>query len=138
MEKNAVRSGRAILLALFVAVLMKLFLFDFLIAEGLSMRPAIKSGTVLIINRLAYGFRLPGAQKYLLRWSVPKIGDVVVFITPQGNIAVKRCAELLEPLTASGAPPRFIARGDNSVDSYDSRSYGPVSADRIVGRVMGY
>jgi signal peptidase I len=139
MRKNVVHAGRTILLALFAAVLMKLFLFDFLIADGRSMQPAIKSGTVLIIIRLAYGFRLPGSGKYLLRWRLPKSGDVVVFVTPQGSTAVKRCVELLEPgnVSKSGAAPRFIALGDNSVDSYDSRSYGPVPADRILGKVMG-
>jgi signal peptidase I len=102
------------------------------------MQPAIRSGTVLLINRLAYGFRLPGSEKYLLRWSLPKTGDVVVFVTPQGNVAVKRCAALTEQPASPGAglPPRFIALGDNSLDSYDSRSYGPVPADRIVGKVM--
>ncbi|MDR1410920.1 MAG: signal peptidase I [Spirochaetaceae bacterium] len=139
MEKNAVHTGRTILLALLVAVLMKFFLFDFLIASGRSMQPAIRNGTVLVINRLAYGFRLPGTGKYLLRWSLPKTGDVVVFVTPQGSIAVKRCAELSEPPaeSKSGIPPRFIALGDNSLDSYDSRSYGPVPADMIVGKVLG-
>jgi signal peptidase I len=139
MEKNAVHTGRTVLLAFFVAVLMKFFFFDFLIADGRSMQPAIRSGTVLVINRLAYGFRLPGSEKYLLRWSLPKTGDVVVFVTPQGNVAVKRCAALAEPPAKprSGLTPRFIALGDNSLDSYDSRSYGPVPADRIVGKVMG-
>jgi signal peptidase I len=139
MEKNAARTGRAILFAFFVAVLMKFFLFDFLIADGRSMQPAIRSGTVLVINRLAYGFRLPGSEKYLLRWSLPKTGDVVVFVTPQGSVAVKRCAALTEQPASpgTGLPPRFIALGDNSLDSYDSRSYGPVPADRIVGKVMG-
>jgi signal peptidase I len=139
MGKDAVHVYRAILFAFFAAILMKFFLFDFLIADGRSMQPAIRSGTVLVINRLAYGFRLPGSGKYLVRWSLPKTGDVVVFITPQGSVAVKRCVELLKPPAPprSGIPPRFIALGDNSLDSYDSRSYGPVAADRIVGKVMG-
>jgi signal peptidase I len=136
MGKDAVRAGRAILLAFFVAVLMKFFLFDFLIADGRSMQPAIRNGTVLVINRLAYGLRLPGSEKYLLRWSLPKTGDVVVFITPQGSVAVKRCVELPKA-PVPRIPPRFIALGDNSLDSYDSRSYGPVAADRIVGKVVG-
>ncbi|MDR0761131.1 MAG: signal peptidase I [Treponema sp.] len=138
MKKNAVHTGRAILAALLAALLMKFFLFDFLIADGRSMQPAIRSGTVLVINRLAYGFRLPGTEKYLLRWSLPKTGDVVVFVTPQGGMAVKRCVELPEtPLILKHGVPLFIALGDNSLDSYDSRSYGPVPADKIVGKVMG-
>jgi signal peptidase I len=138
MKNNAVHAGRAILAALLTAVLMKFFLFDFLIADGRSMQPAIRNGTVLVINRLAYGLRLPGTEKYLLRWSLPKTGDVVVFVTPQGGMAVKRCAELPEtPAALEHGGPLFIALGDNSLDSYDSRSYGPVPADRIVGKVMG-
>jgi signal peptidase I len=139
MGKDAVRADRAILFAFFAAILMKFFLFDFLVADGRSMQPTIRSGTVLVINRLAYGLRLPGSEKYLLRWSLPKTGDVVVFITPQGSVAVKRCVELPKSPAPprSGIPPRFIALGDNSLDSYDSRSYGPVAADRIVGKVMG-
>jgi signal peptidase I len=139
MEKDAACTGKVILLAFLAAVLMKFFLFDFLIADGRSMQPAIRNGAVLVINRLAYGFRLPGTEKYLLRWSLPKTGDVVVFVTPQGSVAVKRCVELPDPSAVSkpGIPPRFIALGDNSLDSYDSRSYGPVPADRIMGKVIG-
>jgi signal peptidase I len=121
---------RGILVALIVALGMKLFLFDFVIAEGASMNPAIKSGTVLIINRLRYGLRLPGSRSYLLRWDSPVPGEVVVFYTPEGTVAVKRCAAL----TAGG---EFIALGDNGAQSFDSRSYGPVPADNIIGKVLG-
>jgi signal peptidase I len=109
---------------------MKFFLFDFMVAEGRSMMPAIKSGTVLLVVRLAYGFRLPGAAGYLLRWSEPKAGDVVVFLTPAGDTAVKRCG-------ARSGDDMFFALGDNDRESYDSRFYGPVSMDRIIGKVFG-
>jgi signal peptidase I len=121
---------RGILVALIVALGMKLFLFDFVIAEGASMSPAIKSGTVLIINRLRYGLRLPGSRFYLLRWDSPVPGEVVVFYTPGGTVAVKRCAALTEG-------GEFIALGDNGAQSFDSRSYGPVPADNIIGKVLG-
>ncbi|MDR1972589.1 MAG: S26 family signal peptidase [Treponema sp.] len=121
---------RAVLAALIAALGMKLFLFDFMIAEGSSMSPAIKPGTILVINRLRYGFRLPWSRSYLLRWAMPGQGEVVVFYTPEGLIAVKRCAGL----TGMG---EFVALGDNSAQSFDSRSYGPVSADNIIGKVLG-
>ncbi|MDR3337770.1 MAG: signal peptidase I [Treponema sp.] len=134
MEKAASAPGKTIFLALFVAVIMKLFLFDFVLTEGGSMFPSIRNGKVLVINRLAYGFRPPWTKQYLLRWSVPHSGDVVVFITPQGSTAVKRCAGITSEIFGE---ERFFALGDNSLDSYDSRSYGPVSTDRIMGKVMG-
>ena len=122
--------AKAILGAFVTAAIIKLFLFDFIIAEGNSMEPAIQSGTVLVVNRLQYGFRLPGNGGYLVRWSAPRQGDIVVFHAPSGGIAIKRsCMD-----TGDG---NFMARGDNSLQSFDSRSYGPVSADNTIGRVLG-
>ena len=121
---------KAILGAFVAALLIKLFLFDFIIAEGNSMEPAIQSGSVLVVNRLQYGFRLPGQPGYLVQWALPRQGELVVFYTPEGGIAVKRC----DSLTENGS---FIAQGDNSLQSYDSRSYGPVPADSIIGKVLG-
>jgi signal peptidase I len=111
-------------------MLMKFLLFDFMITEGLSMMPAIKPGTVLVVVRTAYGFRLPGSGDYLLRWSKPKAGDVVVFFTPRGDTAVKRCGAMIGEDT-------FLALGDNNRESYDSRFYGPVPVNHIIGKVLG-
>ncbi|MDR2476928.1 MAG: signal peptidase I [Treponema sp.] len=123
--------AKAILWAFAAAIIIKLFLFDFIIAEGNSMEPAIHNGSVLVINRLQYGFRLPGLrQGYAARWSWPKQGEVVVFYTPSGDLAVKRCGQIIE----RGS---FLAIGDNSPQSYDSRSYGPVLADNVIGKVLG-
>jgi signal peptidase I len=124
------RPGKAVLWGCVAALLMKFFLFDFMVTEGSSMTPAIRSGAVLVVLRLAYGFRPPGAKGYLLRWSAPKAGDVVVFLTPAGDTAVKRCG-------VRKGDDTFFALGDNNRESYDSRFYGPVPVDRIIGKVCG-
>jgi signal peptidase I len=116
--------------AIITAILIKLFLFDLMIAEGHSMEPSIKNGTLLVVNRLKYGLRLPGGRSFLIRWSSPKPGEVVVFYTPSGQLAVKRC----DTITEKGD---CIVLGDNGLLSYDSRSYGPVRADNIIGKVVG-
>jgi signal peptidase I len=121
---------KAVLGAFAAALVIKLFLFDFVVAEGNSMEPVISSGSVLVVNRLQYGLRFPGRQDYMVRWSAPKEGDLVVFYTPLGELAVKRCG-----YSAGGGT--FMAQGDNSLQSYDSRSYGPVSADATLGKVLG-
>ena len=120
----------AILSALVAALILKMFFFDFMIAQGESMSPTISSGRVLIINRLAYGFRPPLQKAYLCRWALPDDGNIVIFYTPLGDLAVKRCAGVL-------SDGRFLALGDNSLESYDSRAYGPVPLDNILGRVVG-
>ena len=121
---------KAVFLALAAAVIIKLFLFDFIIADGISMEPSIRDGTVLVVNRMQYGLRFPGQIKYLVRWARPREGEVVVFYTPSGSVAVKRCGSLTE----NG---EFMAEGDNSLQSYDSRSYGPVPAENTIGKVVG-
>jgi signal peptidase I len=122
---------KAVFLALIFVFILKLLFFDFIIAQGDSMEPAIKNGSVLAVSRLKYGVRLPWRQRYLFRWAEPKEGDVVVFYTPTGELAVKRCTTLTE----RGS---FFAQGDNGFVSYDSRYYGPVPYDNIIGKVLGY
>jgi signal peptidase I len=125
------KGTKAVLLAAATALILKLFVFDFIIAQGHSMEPAIQNGAVLIISRLRYGMRLPLMRRYLFRWAGPRAGEVVIFYTPAGELAVKRC-------TALSGQDSFFAEGDNSLTSYDSRAYGPVPIDSIIGKVLGY
>jgi len=120
----------AFILALLTALFLKLFIFDFIIAQGQSMEPSIKNGNILIINRVSYGIKLPWKQVYLIRWAFPKAGEVVVFYTPAGDLAVKRCTQ--------ASDKNFYAKGDNGIASYDSRSYGNIPVDNIIGKVLGY
>jgi len=120
-----------VFLAIAAAFIIKLLFFDFIIAQGHSMEPAINDGAVLIISRLSYGIRLPWEKSsYLFRWSKPAEGDVVVFFTPAGEKAIKRCT-LIEG-------DSFFAEGDNSLTSYDSRAYGKVPIENIIGKVLGH
>jgi len=125
------KGKQAVFWALGAALVLKLFFFDFIIVQGRSMEPAIQNGKVLVISRLRYGLRLPWQRDYLVRWDSPKEGEVVVFYTPSGEIAVKRCVGL----TPEGG---FLAEGDNKGASYDSRSYGAVPVGSIIGKVLGY
>jgi signal peptidase I len=123
-------AGKAIIGAFIAALLMKSILLDFMIVEGHSMDPVIRSGTILLVCKVFYGIRRPGSGSYFIRWGVPRKGDVIVFHTPLGEIAVKRCGEILPG-------DEFYALGDNSAFSYDSRHYGPVSYNNIIGKVLG-
>ena len=128
MNGENMKGTKAIVLALAAALFFKIFVFDFAAASGSSMEPAVHSGDVLVISRLSYGFRLPLRQGYIIRWLPPKTGEVVVFYTPFGDRAVKRVAKV------NGKT--FFAQGDNADASFDSSSYGPVSIDSIIGKVL--
>jgi signal peptidase I len=138
------------LAALGAALLLSLAFFEPMIAQGSSMSPAISDGALLVVNRMAYGLRRPGGGlrgtggRYLVRWGRPLEGDVVVFYTPAGVKAVKRCAGEPDswalPLRQDGdlneGSAYFMALGDNWNNSLDSRFYGPAAVDEVLGKVL--
>jgi signal peptidase I len=117
-------------MALLVACMVKFCCFDIMITEGRSMIPTVQPGTVLLINRMAYGFRFPWSSRYLIRWGSPEEGDIVIFPSPLGHLAIKRCTGIV-------GDSCFFLVGDNKEESYDSRFYGPVPIDAIIGKVIG-
>ena len=82
-----------------------------------SMEPTLASGDFVLVNRWS------DRRRHLAQ------GDIVVVQDPEvpGRFLVKRIADV----SASGA---FVV-GDNAVLSRDSRAFGPVPTDLIVGRV---
>ena len=154
-----------ICIGLFAGFLIKLFAFDILFVSGKSMEPAIKDGSVLAVNKLAYGLAQPYREKLLVQWAAPKKGDVVIFLYNNKTV-VKRClataGEKLKYTDINGyfleidnkkiplskkqytnlsgtecVPQGFIlAVGDNYDVSVDSREYGFVSEKNILGKVI--
>lgn len=47
-----------------------------------SMKPTILEGELVLVNKLAYGLRVPFTTHYLVRWSEPARGEVAVFLSP--------------------------------------------------------
>ena len=92
------------------------------VVEGSSMEPAFRSGDRVLVNRLAYRSRPPRA------------GEVVVLRDPQrhGHVLLKRVAEGSQGEGRSR--PGVYVLGDNAAESRDSRAFGPVAAEQILGR----
>lgn len=61
---------QSIVIALLLAFLLRMFVFDVVMVEGSSMHPTLESGDRLIVFKLGYRFRLP------------EHGDIVVFRNP--------------------------------------------------------
>lgn len=129
------------------------------------MLPTLQPGQVIFVNRVSYGIILPLVNSYIVRWQSPKRGDVVVLPSPnQPKILVKRCVatagdsihfaqgklfvrEIAVGLSgaanfkfdsAEAVPDGFImVIGDNAENSVDSRDFGFVSVDRIIGKAIG-
>ncbi|HEY9054017.1 MAG TPA: S26 family signal peptidase [Rectinemataceae bacterium] len=116
-----------------VLVLLRTFVIDLAIASGDSMQPGIESGDLIIVFKAAYGLRMPG-QGYLLIWARPRPRDIVAAIRPDGgSLLVKRIA--FERPGAGRGDPVFLL-GDNLHESRDSREFGLVPMNNVLGKVF--
>jgi signal peptidase I len=100
--------------------------------SGGSMRPGLLPGDRILVNNLAYGFRLPGTG-FLVRWAEPRRGDVAVLASPaDGQLLIKRVVGLAgDRLEMRGH--RLFVNGLAADD--DSPPSGPgVWQERLGGR----
>lgn len=87
----AVEYGRSFFPILLAVTLLRSFLFEpFQIPTG-SMIPTLNIGDFIVVNKFAYGLRLPVTGTKILEIGEPKRGDVMVFIPPHDpNYFIKR------------------------------------------------
>lgn len=85
---------------------------------GASMLPLLEPGQEVLIDRRAY------------RREPPQPGDIVVAQHPyQPDL------KIIKRVTAVSTDGRYFLQGDNPQESSDSRSFGAVSPQLILGRV---
>lgn len=151
--------------AFIFAIFIKLFVLDIVKISGKSMEPNLKDGQYVVINKLAYGIVKPFSDKLLIQWNKPKIDDIIIYVY-NNNMVIKRCCGIelqrLEfiknsqynvivgdkkiPLTDEQyynmalckyiPKNRVFAVGDNYHNSTDSRNYGFVMDNNILGKVL--
>ena len=85
-----------------------------------SMMPTYKDGEIIVGTRI-------------FKRSSLKIGDVIVFHSPDSDrLVIKRIADVKK----EGKDILFFCMGDNIEKSYDSRSYGYISSETVVCRIL--
>lgn len=86
--------------------------------RGQSMLPLLQPGEEVILDPFAY------------QQSSPKLNDIVVAIHPEQTerIVIKR-------ITAIGDSGEYFLTGDNLAASTDSRHWGAIEAQNIIGKV---
>ncbi len=115
-------------LAALIILPVRMWIAQPFIVQGDSMVPTFHGGDYLIVDEITYQFRNP--QK----------GEVIVFRYPKNpsQFFIKRIAGLpgdkINGTTL--ASDEYYVLGDNSPQSSDSRFWGPVKNNLIIGRAI--
>lgn len=150
-------SVKMLILAGITIGVVRYFLFKPFYVKGQSMEPNFYEKDYLIIDELTYRFREPqrgevvvfrapvGSDYYLKRVvGLPgervKVENQKVIVYnddhPQGVIVdeVYLSEDTPGSLSTSLGPDEYFVLGDNRNASYDSRRFGPIKEDSVVGR----
>jgi len=154
--------AKILIIAFLIVVPIRAFLFQPFLVRGASMEPTFSSGAYLIINEISYRFYTPErgdivvfrfpqdpSQRFIKRViGLPgesiEIGDGKVVVYSQGSDH-QDAFVLTEPYLAGSTPgnskieldaEEYYVMGDNRSFSSDSRSWGPVPKDKIIGKVF--
>ncbi|TWI56143.1 signal peptidase I [Halalkalibacter nanhaiisediminis] len=153
--------GKAILVAIVLAAIVRAFLFTSYEVQGESMVPSVYDGERFIINKIGYGFSEPNRfdlivfhaneeDDYIKRViGLPgdkvEVKNDVLYINnePVDEPFLEQRKEGLgsQPYTNDFAIPEVVPEGhvfvlgDNRPNSLDSRRIGFIPNDKIVGKV---
>ena len=130
--KNFLRQNRGFIFFLVCFGFFRLAIADWNPIPSGSMRPTLLEGDVVLVNRVAYDFKLPLSDAALFNIGNPERGDVITFTSPADGVRlIKRLIALPgdvvqmrnEVLSINGAVAQYSALGtvteplDNGVTS---------------------
>ncbi len=150
------------LIVLFFVVPIRLFVAQPFIVNGSSMEPAFASGEYLIIDELTYRFHEPergdvvvfhfpdDEKKFFIKRIIGlphetvAISDHIVRITneehPDGFTIEEPYVDTMnigaDSVQVTLGENNYFVMGDNRNASFDSRAWGPLDNDLIVGRAL--
>ncbi len=147
------------LIAIMIVVPIRFFVAQPFIVSGASMEDTFHSGEYLIVDQLTYHFEKPSRgdvivfryprdpSKYFIKRVIGVPGDtitiengVIMIINeqnPQGFILSEEYAETMPPaakLVEKIGDREYFVMGDNRDESSDSRAWGVLQEERIIGR----
>ncbi len=93
--KNFIKDNRGFIVFLLCLGFFRTAIADWNPIPSGSMRPNLLEGDVVLVNRIAYDFKLPLTDIVVARMADPKRGDIVTFFSPKdGTRLIKRIVAL--------------------------------------------
>jgi signal peptidase I len=103
--KSEIRGWTITILAV---LLFRSFLYEAVYIPSGSMIPTLLIGDYVVVEKWAYGARIPFTSSAQLQWSSPRRGDIVVLLAPPGN---PRSDDLIKRVVAVGGDTVEIRDG---------------------------
>jgi signal peptidase I len=155
----------SVIIALALAALIRFFVAAPYVVSGTSMLPTFQNWNYLIVDKLSYTFEKPQrgdvivldlpqeTSRALIKRIIGLPGDTVVLSGPDPTVTIINAANpngfvlnepYIDPANYGGisntrytlGPDEYFVMGDNRVVSADSRTWGLLPAQDIVGRVF--
>lgn len=125
MERaKLVREIRGWTLTILAVLAFRTFLYEAVYIPSGSMIPTLQIGDYVIVEKWAYGARLPFTRTAQATWRTPKRGEIVVFLAPPGN---PRDDDLIKRVVAVEGDTVEIREGHLVVNGE------PVPRERVAG-----
>ncbi|MEK7460422.1 MAG: signal peptidase I [Patescibacteria group bacterium] len=151
---------RFIIIALIIVIPIRVYIAQPFIVSGASMNPTFETKQYLIVDEISYHvgdpvrgdvviFKYPkNPKQYFIKRTIGLPGETVI-VDENGLVTIKNIDGttfiLDEPYVKYSkgdnveltlGPDEYFMMGDNRAGSFDSRSWGPVSRDLIIGRAF--
>ncbi len=160
-REEAWETIRFIIIALIIVIPIRMFIAQPFIVSGASMDPTFASGQYLIVDEVSYHvgepsrgdviiFKYPqNPKQYFIKRLIGLPGETVI-VNEQGQVFIKDASgkitiTMKEPyveftksdsINQTLGEEEYFLMGDNRAGSFDSRVWGPVKRDFIIGRAF--
>jgi len=153
--------AKTVILALIIVVPIRYFIFQPFVVKGISMTPAFENGDYLIVDEITYRFKAPQrgevivfhypqntSERFIKRIiglpgeKITITNGLIEIIDSNGKDEVLAednyipSQNLFEKIEISLPDNEYFVLGDNRLHSFDSRSWGSLPKDYIIGRVV--
>lgn len=152
--------AKIVVVAALIVLPIRYFIFQPFLVKGQSMEPNFENGDYLIIDEISYRLRAPQrgevivfrypdnpSQRFIKRivglpGETIEIEEGKIIVKNGEDVMVLNESEYLSSLETIGdlvielSPDEYFVLGDNRFYSFDSRKFGPLPEDEIIGRVF--